>query len=40
MVFSPVFLNLPWIDVTLVEVDASTHNLVTVPIYPWIVISP
>lgn len=35
MVFSPVFLSLPWIDITLVEVDASTHNLVTVPIYPW-----
>jgi len=34
VLFSPVYLNLPQTDVTLVELDASTRNLVTVPVYP------
>lgn len=32
MVLSPAFLNLPHIDIMLVEL--STRNLVTVPVYP------
>lgn len=38
MVLSPAFLNLPRIDVTLVEL--STRNLLTMPVYPQIGISP